>query len=274
MYTGRYINLDRSVARRATIDAGLSGAGVAGRYERFAGIDGVEAAKSRETTLRAGYLGNWLSHEGVLAERRGSRHLHIIEDDASLPPLAASMFDEILRRADCELGSWDLLFTDTAPSIETRAYVALAEHVLHYPRTKRIGFVPLKQIDFAGMASLFVNGKSIGKYREIIAGRWSDGVPIDLFLRDRVHEGTLVAYVTAPFLTTISLASSESEVLGQNDFSREVMDLYRRAFYIGADSNALLAQLKSLVHTAQLPPLSSTFLMAHAAAMSDKWNTF
>jgi GR25 family glycosyltransferase involved in LPS biosynthesis len=278
VYRGRYINLDRSPQRRAGIEESLRRAGLADRYVRFAGVEGTTAKQSRTTSLAAGYLGNWLSHEGVLSEHLAAdpdAHLHILEDDALLPSNAAELFDQVLKRVEDELtGGWDVLFTDTTPSIETRAYVALAEHVLTYRPGKPIALVSLESIDFAGMASLFVNRRSLDKYASMIRGNWSICQPIDLFLREQVHSGNLRAYVTAPFLTSISDVSSQSEVLGAHDFSREVADLYRRSFYVAADLPNLLARMTELARHARLPTLSSLFITAHAAALSDRWNTF
>ena len=276
MFRGRYINLDRNSARRTALEENLRQAGVADRYARFAGVDGIEAKRSRQTSLRPGYLGNWLSHERLAHEHRDQgEHLHLLEDDAVLPAAdAGPLFEEVLRRADAEIEGWDLLFTETAPSIETRAYVALAEHVLAYARTRHIAFVPLASLDFAGMSSYFVNRRSLTTYSDLIADGWRHGVPIDLFLREKVHRGELRAYVTAPFLTTVSDLSAESDVLGQHDFAHAVLDLYRQCFYIRANLPALSAKLATLARDSRIHPLHSIFITAHAAALSEDWKNF
>src|SRR5207247_1322416 len=138
----------------------------------------------------------------------------------------------------------------------------------------RIGFVPLDSMDFAGMVSMFINRRSIAKYGQVIAGNWSAGIAIDLFLRQQVHGGRLAAYVTAPFVTSVSPANAESDIRGAHDFAHAVYDLYRRAFYIEADQDAILRQMTRMVAGARLPKLASIFLTAHGAAMSDRWKEF
>src|SRR5438093_4413984 len=154
MYRGRYINLDRNTQRRALIEETLRRCGVAERYQRFAAVDGAAAAATHPTRLSHGELGVWLSHERIVSEHQNAAasasaadaadaHLHIVEDDVLFPDAAATLFDHLLRRADAELDQWDILYTDIAPAIETKALLALAEHTLTYPQTRRIGFVPL-----------------------------------------------------------------------------------------------------------------------------------
>jgi hypothetical protein len=79
------------------------------------------------------------------------------------------------------------------------------------------------------------------------------------------------AYVTAPFITTISSASSASDVTGPHDFGHAVLDLYRRAHYKDADQPAILAELRKLLDGARLPTFASIFLSVSGAVMSDRW---
>jgi hypothetical protein len=129
-------------------------------------------------------------------------------------------------------------------------------------------------MDFAGTVSMFINRCSVQKYLAAIEGHWARGTPIDLHLRQEIHAGRLKAYVTAPFVTSITAANSVSDIRGTQDFARDVFDVYRRAFYLYADQDALLAQLKQATRGAKTSTLASIYLHAQLAALSDRWTTF
>ena len=275
MYQGVYINLDSSSERRDVLVAHLENLGLAARYHRFPAIDGRTIASEGAPGLQPGALGCWMSHTGVLEAHRGSPvHLHVIEDDIVLAHTALTRFDELLRQADDRLGGWDVLYTEVHLPIDAGVHRLFLERVRICEQTGVPSFVDLAEIAFAGMTSYFVNRRSRAKVCDLLAGAWACGAPIDLFIRHLVHQSRLRAFVTVPFLTTLSAAGIHSDIRGRVDRSRRVCEAYRRAFFIDADRPALMAEMQELVAGAKVAPLSELFLEAQRFSLSDSWEVF
>src|SRR6185295_5154524 len=95
----------------------------------------------------------------------------------------------------------------------------------------------------------------VRKYAKLIAGKWTEGLAIDIYLLNMVRLGRLQAYVTVPFITAISPSSIHSDILGGENRSRRVFDIYRRAFFVEADVPALLAEMGSITKGLDIAPL-------------------
>ena len=273
MYRGYFINLARSRSRRAALVRHLADIGVAARYERVEAVDGRAVAADFPSRLDPGSLGVWLSHEALLrAGRPADRHLHLVEDDTIFSRRAARTLDVVLRQADDQL-NWDLLFTEILVPFSVPMFREFAEKVAVHARSKRYALLDLAGIDFAGATSFFINRNAIEKYAALIAGKWSLGVPIDLFIRQLVRDGVLRAYVTVPFLTSISI-SAASTVRGRLTRSRRVCGVLRRAFFEDADRRALQREMRTLTEGARLSELAGLFAAAGSFAVSDRWEPF
>jgi hypothetical protein len=218
-------------------------------------------------------LGLWLSHLRAIELARGSDvHLHLIEDDTILAASAQTTFDAILERADDQLPGWDLLFTDVwVPAYSVEMFAALAEKLQHYFQTGAISFIDLKPLRLAATSSLFLNRRSIDKYAALLAGQWEAGAPIDLYLRKLVTQGALTAYLTVPFVTSISPQAGQSDIRGQLDRCRLVEAAYRKAFFQDADWPALQREIQQLTTGCELPLLTDIFLRTLTFRLSDSW---
>ena len=123
---GRYINLDRSVERRAAFEARLGDLGVLDRYPRFAAIDG--AAAQPGCPLKPGEAGCFLSHYELLRQHVGDgRHVHVLEDDAVLGPQSVPLIDEIV--AGYAMDQYDILYTDVSINFNLLLFVGLLEQL-------------------------------------------------------------------------------------------------------------------------------------------------
>src|ERR1019366_1493546 len=121
-FIGRYINLDASTERRAAMEAQFAQVGLAGRYARFAAVDGrtLDGTRSR---LSPGELGCFMSHYRCLVESAvPDHHVHILEDDVVLAPQIAGLLGRIVEDA---LPACDLLFTDVFVPLEMSTLYAL-----------------------------------------------------------------------------------------------------------------------------------------------------
>ena len=273
MYRGVYINLARNKKRRASLVRHLEAVGAASRYERVEAVDGRAVAARFKTPLDAGSLGLWLTHEAILQTHRArGQHLHILEDDTVLVSRASQRFEQVLSDADAG-SSWDLLFTDIFVPLSVQTLRLLTEQMERHARSGQYARVDLAPIAFASASSLFINKRSIAKYARLIRGKWTRGIPIDLFIRQLVQEGALRASVTVPFLTSIA-DSAQSDVRGKTDRSRQVCDVFRRGFFEEADHSALLTQMRALTKGARLSDLAALFVKAESFSLSDRWTPF
>lgn len=274
-YRGVFINLARSTRRRATLVRHLKEIGVVSRYERFEAVDGRAVAARFPTELDPGNLGIWLTHEALLRTHRSlglDLHLHILEDDTVLAKRARQKFEQVLSQADA-LSSWDLLFTDIFVPLSVQTFRVFVENIDRHAQSGRHALVDLASIGFASCCSMFVNKRSVAKYARLIRGNWALGMPLDLFIRQLVHQGALRAYVTVPFLTSIA-DSVQSDVRGRTDRSRQVCDVLRRGLFEEADHPALLARMRALTKGARLSDRAALFVKAESFSLSDQWTPF
>jgi GR25 family glycosyltransferase involved in LPS biosynthesis len=275
MYKGFFINLSRNEERRQSLVRHLEEVGAAARYERVEAVDGRAVAHLHPTTLDPGALGLWLSDLSLLrANPSPDLHLHIIEDDITLARDAVGLFERTLAHADARLGDWDLIFTETHVPADIGIFHQLFGMMRHYWQTGTHALVDLERIAFAGTTSFFVNKRSSAKLADLLFDKWASGAPIDLYLRQLVGQRLLKAYVTVPFLTSISRHNLQSDIRGGWDRSRTVWGVYRRGFFKDADYNALLGEMEELTREVRVSPLAALYLRALTFTMSDQWVPF
>jgi GR25 family glycosyltransferase involved in LPS biosynthesis len=273
MYQGLFINLARNEARRMAMTRHLEQIGAASRYRRVEAVDGRAVAPHYPTTLDPGNLGLWLSHVQLLeAARESPEHLHIIEDDTILVSNPVERFDGFLRQADEQLMGWDLMFTDIVVwAQDVGLFRSLARMIQQFEQTGDVSIVDLKSLVFAATSSFFVNRQSINKLADLIATRWRLGVPIDIYLRDLVHQGALKAYLTVPFQTTVSQDSLQSDIASGDARSLAVITAYRRMFFQDANLPSLAAEMQQLIKGATHSARASVYLQTLFFNLSDQW---
>jgi GR25 family glycosyltransferase involved in LPS biosynthesis len=271
MFRGVFLNLERNTQRRDTLLQHLAAIGAANRYERWEAVDGRAAKESHATTLDAGNLGLWLSHENLLEARTTpDHHLHILEDDAILARNLVPVLDDLLGLLDQSVPSWDMLFTDVMLTPSTDLFRNILPQMKEFSRSRRYVVWELGPIDFAGTTSFVLKKSSIEKYLDLISGKWALGIPIDLFIRNLVREQKLNACITVPFITSISYDSKSSDIRGQLDRSRMVLDTLRRALFEEADISALHTEMSQYIVGANHSPLLDLYLMAEMFYLSGK----
>lgn len=245
-YRGYYINLDRSLERRAAVEAELRRHHAESRYERFPAVDG-QSCSITNNKLGPGPAGCFLSHAKLLEQNLANpAHLHIVEDDVLYSPYAADLLDMVITNKT--LSQFDLLFTDVyVPlSLETiRLYKDLYDRCMLPGASgerafKEFRVVDLAAVNFASMASYLVNKDSISKLSELYRGHIEAGmtIPIDLFVRNLVHKGTLKAGCLFPFVTSVepdTLVHMGASRRPQEKLSVLVSFLLRYSFYVGCD---------------------------------------
>jgi hypothetical protein len=274
MYQGVFLNLARSEDRRTAMQRQLKAVGASDRYERFEAVEGRTIAGDYVTKLDPGALGLWITHERLAAAyKNGEKHLHIVEDDVVFAKNAVHVIDAALQYADAKLKAWDILYTDIFIPITAEVFKLLAKKVQAFRDANCHEVIDLEPFYFASASSLVINKASIGKYGELIKGKWSHGFAIDILIRKLVRRKLLKAYLITPFPTTIA-ASAQSDIRGTTNRSRRVYDVFRRAFFQEADLAALHREMDELLQGAKVSSLATLFLKAETFTLSDQWSHF
>jgi GR25 family glycosyltransferase involved in LPS biosynthesis len=274
MYQGFFINLQRNEERRKAMLLHLKEVGVAARYRRFEGVDGQAVAAHYSTRLDPGSLGLWLTDLNLLnANRSTDVHLHIIEDDTVFARDAAQLFDWMLQTADIEMPTWDMIFTDVHLWPELATFKNFCEKVENR-EGKNYTLFDLERISFACTSSFFVNRRSVGKLADLLGDNWKIGGPIDLFLRRLVKQRLLKAYVTLPFMTSLSSDYGKSDIRGAVDRSRRVWSIYRRAFFVEANLDSLREEMRALISETRISTMTEIYLGMLSFILSDQFVKF
>ena len=255
-FVGRFINMDASTGRREAFERGLEQLGQAGRYTRFAAVDGrgVDVGRS---TLPPSEMGCMLSHyQCVLeaAERDGLTH--IVEDDVVFAAEAVPILDQILRDTD---PSWDLLFTDIIVPVNFDTLLTLVscwraagmEGTAPPRRPSSIHYLDLAQIPFSGAASYLLSNSGARKLAPLMAAELAKGatMQVDMLHRWAVNKGALSAACTVPFLTSVDPAGIVSTTIAdrnQHQASALALFVLRYYFFYGRSDEALRAMAAEL----------------------------
>jgi GR25 family glycosyltransferase involved in LPS biosynthesis len=257
-YFGVYINLDRSQDRRAAIEAQLVKIGLDKRYERLSAVDGVAglaANMGHGRSITPGELGCWLSHRFAWARcLQRSNPCHVMEDDAVLSDGIGDRIQAIVNAVPFE--QWDIIFTDLASSSLDETMRIVRD--VRAQRTRgKFAILPLEtNTTLSGTASYIVNPRSAARLLDLVHPDKHDS-PVDLLIRHFVNSGQISAFVTTPFLTTISGFAEQSQIStgkpgGEDDdrILRAAMS-FRRSLYIQADPAASIAEISAVAEPIQ-----------------------
>jgi hypothetical protein len=185
-----------------------------------------------------------------------------------------TVLDELLPHMDQTIPTWDLLFTDTFVQAQTGIFFQFLGKMREFAKSGTFAVLSLAGIPFACTTSMLINKRSIDKYLTVMKGNWKVGLPIDIFIRQQVTAGNLNAYVTVPFITTLSADSSNSDIRGSMDRSRRIFDTLRRGFFKQANMAELQKDMQELIAGARISPLVSLYLNAEMFTLSDKFESF
>ncbi|WP_136513238.1 glycosyltransferase family 25 protein [Geomonas edaphica] len=244
MYNGFYINLDRDVQRRESLEQRLEESGLAGCYQRFSAIDGRSITYGPEAVPGSGVLGCTLSHLSIIKGQLGSsRHVHIVEDDAVLHPHIGRVLEKFVELKQDE--EWDLLMTDIFLPPDLYLFKYLHESYQKLSASGSLSFFDIGSWEFAGTNSYFINKRSMEKFLQMMEHAFPLETPYDLRIRELAKRGEIKVFVCFPFFSTVSELSSESTISG--DFTHVLpLTEYRRAFYVAADWKAIAGNLDTI----------------------------
>ena len=230
-----YINLDRDTSRRADIEQSFTLAHAANwTLERFPAVD-IKYVTDHAIPGRIAPAekGCFLSHKHIMMQNRHqTQSFFITEDDAVFSPETHRIIEDLLQKID-GAAEWDLLFTDIGlPNIGVMVEVLKMTQDAFKKRT--IDLINLEQLSsFFGSTAYVINHTSIPK---ILALMGDDplNLPYDLFLRSMIHKGKINAYVTVPFITTVSDGGLSSSIQGSEHAKTDlVWNLFRKMVWLG-----------------------------------------
>lgn len=250
-YIGRYINMDRSVERRAALEERFAALGCADRYQRFAAVDGRDLDLSR-ASIGPGEYGCFLSHYQCIKETMGEDvHLHIVEDDVVFGPSTIDLIDQTMEDS---FRSAQMTFTDIfvagnlATMVGLMNYYRLSGILEITPGERRwpkfVNFFDLQGASFAGSSSYFLHKDARAPMLSLMEAELAAGptVPVDGFFQRIVQAKEFTACCTLPFLTSVDLAGIVSTTIdGRSQHDRSALAFYmmRNFFYIEKDDAAL-----------------------------------
>ncbi len=234
-WRGYYINLDTSPERRAAIETTLARAGLTGLYQRFSARTG----EGRPATchLNPGEYGCFRSHHDLLAGLTpDGSFVHVLEDDAILAQPFGPAMQSVIAGGLME--PFDIVFTDIMVPGDLgliRTLKGLFDRNTGPGRPPSLSLVDLAEVDFAVMASYFVNPRSLGRVVEYLGQALAAGPPrpVDLQLREEVRAGRLKAGVLFPFLSSVAIDARST--IARQSASEAVSILLRNSFFIEAD---------------------------------------
>jgi GR25 family glycosyltransferase involved in LPS biosynthesis len=242
-YTGLYINLDRSMDRRRTMEDQLRRFNLAGRYARFAAIDARDIAASGQ--IQPGEAACFQSHyQALLKGRSSGSAVHILEDDV----LLSQYLEEAARTivASNLFDRFDIVFTDTfvhTDVMQLGFYKQAFDHALAGGRNEmKFTVIDLAQRHLACMSSYFVAAKSVDKVLAIYREELERGprMPVDFCVRLAAQENRLRVGCWFPFVTSIMLEYVTSSTISgrenqHNNPSVMLPALLRHSFFIDHD---------------------------------------
>jgi GR25 family glycosyltransferase involved in LPS biosynthesis len=273
MVSGFWINLDRAIERRRSMEGRLKDAGM-GHYQRVAGVDGAVAYAGLP---RPGVMGCWQSHLAAL--RLGAAAggvVHVLEDDTLLGVGAKPVMDPLVGVSG--LGRYDLVFTDVLLDYLTcqkyfRAFYEAARVVKKNAVPEKVGLMDLKGVIFSCLNSYFIHPQRIGRVSEMLEREFrslnmQNPEPIDMVVRRLVLSGAMTAAVTCPFLTSVDLVLMADS--GINDSANANLqktlllhNIHRQAFFYGADDRSLVAKVEQLFPQDQRTEKSRLLALLH-----------
>lgn len=239
---GVFINLDRSVERRAAVEEQLVRAALPYPVARLVAVDGSQRADC-PADLRPAQYGCWLSHLQAMERSLGSgAHLHVMEDDALLGSSLADL-PGIIDATDAGCGGqWDILFLDaTLVELDDMQLMYEWTQLAREQRTVHVHRVP-ESFSLFGAHSYVVNGRRKREVLSFLQAHLHVGHSIDGILSYGIQTGELRAQLTAPFLTSgLELGLTASSIAPELDERYLAWFIFRRLCFGDLDEAALAA---------------------------------
>ena len=247
-WTGYYIGFGRAQARRRSIEAELSKAGLAAFYTPIEAIEGA-TLHAGKTGLTSAELGALRSHHMLVkADHPGGLFIHVLEDNAILARSFRPVIEQFIRGAS--FSAFDLIFTHvtvmTPPIEPVRGLKKAFADATSSAQNLTFGLMDIRGLNFVGADSYFINPASLVKIRAILQRECAldTAAPsnLEMLYRREVDAGRLRAACVFPFVSSIDLnLGSTSLAIKRAGSLRH--DLLRSEFYVDSDVKLVVAAL-------------------------------
>ncbi|WP_341890862.1 glycosyltransferase family 25 protein [Variovorax sp. YR752] len=256
---GCYINLERSIDRRAAMDAQLQRLGLTG-VRCLAATDAKTLAPS-QAPITPGERACFLSHTEALARAKPGEALLVLEDDAQLSEaLPAVLRSGALAQLDAE--GCDIAFLECQPVTSTQHLLALWQSLQKRlppqgsgaPRHALTGidFLDARTLYNWGAVAYLVTPKGLRVLPTLLQEAIKHGPlqPYDLTLGSFLRDGRLQGTVLSPFLATPAWGSHADSTLGSPSESaaHDVLGGALRRLFFAGPLDGLDAQVAAWRH--------------------------
>ncbi|RYE58504.1 MAG: glycosyltransferase family 25 protein, partial [Rhizobiaceae bacterium] len=199
---GFYINLDRSVERRMSMEQGLARAGLDQSVERFSAREGDD----RKKRISVSELGCLLSHQEIIQSITDDAPTLVLEDDLYFPPHFGRYLDIVLSK--CLAFEWDILFLNKMISF---AHLRSAYEMIKKKRDvgdiyadsfSEFSIEECKGLYISGSGAYLIRPGSAPKISEIIRESASLNYPkpVDIVYLDAIRSDRLKAKFVFPYI--------------------------------------------------------------------------
>jgi len=203
---GFYINLDRSLDRRASMEQALARCGLASTIERFPARSGDE----RQKGITVNELGCFLSHQAIIDAIDDDRPTLVLEDDTYFPPRFSEYFSLILEKSVEH--EWDILFLNKMISFtDLRAVYQMirkkrAAGDIYSDQFRDFSIEECKGLYISGAGAYLVRAGAAGKVAETLRSAADENYPkpVDIVYLKAINAGTLKAKFAFPYILGVN----------------------------------------------------------------------
>jgi GR25 family glycosyltransferase involved in LPS biosynthesis len=249
-----YINLSFEHEKRRLIEANFHEFNTKNwNLHRFEAIDkNFVQTNQIKGQISDGAKGCFLSHRALMNQNiQSDNHLYIVEDDVVFCNKTQHLAEKVTSLDSMD---WDMLYTDVCIP-QASQMMELFQLKQECTKQDQLRVLDLSQMNFASTAAYIVNKKSIAKVAALLNAPEELNIPIDLYYRSLVHSGELKAFVTFPFLTSLSSRSEDSNIqTAQHAYTELVWHSFRKLIWMGgktADIQRNLSLLEQGVFTSE-----------------------
>ena len=242
-----YINLEEQTARRTSVESNFRDACPPGwSMSRIPAVSTRDVERQEvQGSLRPAEKACFLSHLKALEHgltRAG--HVLIAEDDILFGTESAPLIERAVSAALDT--SWDVIYTDVCiTGVHAMIELFQLRRALAAQQGSRL--INLKGISFAAATSYVVNHRSKHKVYDLLRDHHPLNIPLDLLLRQQIHDGKLNACVVFPFATSLSRYADDSQVqVGTGCLTDLVWNSFRRAMWVERDLDVVETTLNAI----------------------------